>query len=371
MNLQLRIIEHEIEVVCELEVQNHSYSFALAHTLELYNIRNNNLVIEPAAIEACELPFRPAMKKYTFTNLKEGTLYFSYRGPLDGYFLFMQESICHFSMYNGWYPIGFDVIEEYDITLFCDASYELINGTYDQESQCWQYSTKTQEIIDCNIMLINTHKSKRLSNDLVTIYDVENRYEAYIEPFFEHYTSVCHYYEALYGHNPFTHTNIIFLPEKYNLGAYKRDQLIVFTELDRSIEEEQHHLAHELAHAYANGADTSSWEDWLNETHAEWSALLYEEAYNPDLFHQLINTRKKAYETPYVLNPKKKKRPDDVHEAGTLIYYELYELYGRACIETLLQVFDQLEVKNTVSFFEMLCKQHHTNWVKHIQAYII
>ncbi len=33
--------------------------------------------------------------------------------------------------------------------------------------------------------------------------------------------------------------------------------------------------AHELAHEWCSGANCVSWEDWLNETTAEWSMLLY------------------------------------------------------------------------------------------------
>lgn len=370
MKLDVQIEKHELQVICEIEVTQASYTFALSHTFELYNIQNNGRSLIPTRIDVCELQFRPKMKKYQFTNLEKGTLAFSYHGSLEGYFLYMQEEVFHFSMYNGWYPIGFDVVEEYDLVIHCDESYELINGTYDPILHCWTYSTRQQEIIDCNILLLHKYRGQRMQNEFVKFYDLQNRYHTYMQALFHHYTSVCQFYEELYGHNEISFTHIVFLPEKYELGAYKRDHLIVFTEMNRSIEEEQHHLAHEMAHSYAKGADVTTWEDWLNETHAEWSALLYEEAHHPELFVSILTRMKATLQQPYCLNPEKEKRPEQVHEIGTLIYYELYQRYGTECIKTLLRTFDQLEKKDSASFFALLNQQNQQDWVKHIQSYI-
>lgn len=350
MKLDLKIINDEIYVKCEVIVTKDHYSFALLHTLQATQFKNNDRYVNSICKEECSMKFQPPMIKYTFQDLQEGVLSFEYCGKLEGPFLFMQEELIHMSYYNGWYPIGYDVIEEYDITVHCDSSYELIHGQFDKEENVWFYTTRHQTIVDCNIILINKSQALSYINEKVHIYYFDENHKEYMQKYFDRYISVYEYYVSLYENDKIGFNSIVFLPEKYQFGAYKRDHLIVFSEFEKDL----HTLAHEIAHAYASGANVNSWEDWLNETHAEWSALLYEEEHNLSYFEHLLKERYRGYKGNYKLNALSDQRPDDVHETGTLIYYEIYKKYGKDAIKTLLKIFDQLENKNTDSFLRQL-----------------
>ena len=104
--------------------------------------------------------------------------------------------------------------------------------------------------------------------------------------------------------------------------------------------------------------DTKSWEDWLNETHAEWSALLYALDTAPDLFDCLIAELQERYaQRAVALHPADNSRPQDVHSAGAWLYYGIYQQYGRGAIEMLLRIFSQMEVKTTACFISSVAQQ--------------
>lgn len=355
MKLYVKINGKQIHVQCEEEINSDRYNFALAETLNVCNVKNNSKSVSPI-IQDYEIQFLPGMKKYELRDLENGILSFEYSGTLEGYFLFMQEEIYHFSIYNGWYPMEFDARGNYNITLEVDDTYELINGVY--ENKVWTYTTEHQSIQDCNILLVYKEKAFYYVNKNVSLYYFDRKVQIYMKKFMEKYSSIYNFYAEFYGTDKIHHTSIVFLPERYQIGAYKRDNLIVYSELLDDTYEDMHRLAHEMAHAYAIGAETNTWEDWLNETHAEWSALLYEFENEPSSFEKSIKEKMSEIDIKNgCLKPDGNKRPENVHEAGTLIYYDIYLEYGIESIKILLKTFDELENKNTYDFIEALARK--------------
>lgn len=367
MRLDVKIDNEQIIVKCEIEIESDSYTFALAETLNISHIRNNTANVLPH-IEDYEMQFLAPMKKYECSHLEAGSLVIEYSGSLTGYFLFMQEEIYHFSIYNSWYPIWFDSKGDYEVVLEADDSYELINGVY--EKNVWTYTTAGQMMTDCNILLIHREKSFHYRKKNISLYYFDGKLQDYMKEFFDKYAAVYDYYLQFYNADKIGHTSIVFLPERYQIGAYKREHLIVFSEVEADIDENMHRLAHEMGHAYAVGAPTDTWEDWLNETHAEWSALLYEAEKEPHLFEKSIHRKLSAADDKnYSLKPFGDSRPENVHEAGTLIYYQIYLQYGIESIKLLLCTFDELKNKNTADFIRAL-RLKDLRLAKELEIYI-
>lgn len=129
----------------------------------------------------------------------------------------------------------------------------------------------------------------------------------------------------------------------------------MFTAVKEDIPSALHHIAHELAHSYAMGADCYSWEDWLNETHAEWSALLYELEKDEAFFeHCLAKTRERYGDRKLALKENGEEHQEFVHEAGVLVYEKIYRRYGADSIRTILRTFDHLSEKSTAKLLETL-----------------
>ena len=309
--------------------------------------------------EPCRLPFRPPLTKYTFSALYPGTLTFDYTGSLRGFFLFATESLNHFSFYNAWYPMGFDADSDFSVTLQHNNSKVLLNGTYDTVHAQWHYHASHQSFSDCNFLFYDPKAYPCYENDLVRMLFFNPQYQEISSMLSEKYAAIVHFYKKLYDHAPPFKRTIVFLPPDKNApGAYIRDDLIVFGETYPDERRVLHILAHELGHAYATGADTESWEDWLNETHAEWSALLFTLDTAPDLFRQLIAELQARCEANTVsLRPDGNSRPQNTHAAGTWLYYGFYQQYGRSTIEMLLRTFDRIEIKTTACFINEVAHQ--------------
>ena len=352
MNLTLQILpDNQISVCCRAAVNAPSFCFALADSLQIGSIQNNGMP-RAAVAQPCRLPFRPPLIQYMLSDLQPGEVTIDYTGPLRGFFLYEDEALHHFSFYNAWYPMGFDADTDFTVTLLHDDSKVLLNGTYDPADRHWHYHAQQQTFSDCNILLYDPQACAAFENDSVRMLFFDREYRSSAAAFSEKHAAIIPFYQYLYGHASNQKHTVVFLPQSKNApGAYIRGDLIVFGETYPDMRRALHILAHELGHAYAVGADTESWEDWLNETHAEWSALLFAANTAPDLFNTLITELQERYhQQPITLRPNGSARPQDVHTTGTRLYCGIYRQYGGDAVKMLLQTFDQLENKTTASF---------------------
>lgn len=361
MNIELCIREKEISVECYVEVDSRMYEFALASNWQVKEFLNNGEKVENIKQEKCVMQFRPAMTKYTVEGLEKGTLVIRYSGLPQGNFSFLTDKFIHFSFYNGWYPTGFDVVEKYTAVIDVSDEYRVLKGTYDESTKLWTYTASEKGNIDCNIICFNSEKTHMLESDNVNVYWFDDDKTELSTGMFTEYAKVCDYYCSLYGNNKLEHTDIVFVPGDYQMGAYMRDGLIVFTEMSMDMDDMMHVLGHEIGHAYANGADVDTYNDWLNETHAEWSALLFAAEKKPDFFTEMMERyEKEILGTDNKLNLREcgDRRPDNVHVTGTAIYFEIYKRFGADAVAELLRIFDRLEKKNTDAFIEKVSEHN-------------
>ncbi len=113
--------------------------------------------------------------------------------------------------------------------------------------------------------------------------------------------------------------------------------------------------AHETAHNWCHGADTNSWEDWLNETTAEWAALLFAlKSNNKKLFNQILMPKINCYPNLPSIRTTNGSRPAGVHDKGTVLFYKIYLETNFETMEKVLRCFTDLRIKNTHNFIKRL-----------------
>lgn len=358
MKIKLKIKDNKIKVMCSLILDTRRLSFKLAKSLIVEKILyegQKNLVYHAYDLDE---EFLPKLVNYEIDIPGKGEIAIYYQGELDGGFLYASNNLFHFSFYNAWYPIidnYFDyivLIEEFN------DSWQLLHGIYNEVDNSWSYSPRktSDSFIDVNIMLLNKKFFSIKKNDDVEFY-CQHQYEKIIEDYFSVYNQIKSFYLDLYKLNKLEKTSFVYLPKNEGWGGigYKRANLVVSTVPPKKIEESIILMAHELGHAYGNGSEVNSFEDWMNETNAEWSALLFLEKQYPDLFDQRIKRHKEIMEGKTLdLKPNGDKRPDNVHSVGTLIYYKIYEEYGPEMIKEMLKIADGLEEKSTRNFVKAL-----------------
>lgn len=152
-------------------------------------------------------------------------------------------------------------------------------------------------------------------------------------------------------------------------GGYARQGLLVLGGIEAASYEEHHeayvrYLGHELAHLWWHRADPSTWEDWLNESFAEYSALRAVRARygNEALDRRLRDKRENLPDLPLWGFERDDRSTDEairnaealLYRKGPLLLHELAQRLGERpfsavwrhaaeeCIETTAQFLDLL-----------------------------
>ena len=243
--------------------------------------------------------------------------------------------------------------EPVDVTLPDGGEWELVQGERDAERGLWRYTTRGRTIKDCNILLLRRGEWTRLESGGVSVLYCEPSRAAAAEEAVRQCSDIRAFYRSLYGHDgELRDLTLVYLPEGPDKAAYMRDGLVVLTIIPDDF---RHLLAHELGHAHACRADFGSWEDWLNEAGAEWSALLYEREVDPEGFEQRLEVLLKiAGWRSLRLRPEDGSHPDDVHETGVLLFAKICEKYGPDAVRRILLSLDSLGRQDTAGLLAEL-----------------
>jgi hypothetical protein len=159
----------------------------------------------------------------------------------------------------------------------------------------------------------------------------------------------------------------VFLPNTDPNDGYILDRLLIAGGFCKNIPSTIKAFAHEIAHIWCIGADETSWEDWLNETFAEWSALLFVyDCFGNQEFVKGINGHRRECLDPIKPLDGKSTR-SGVHDSGTLMLYELYLLYGKNMIVKLIKIFCKLEKKTTEDFISAVRENDLSNVAGYIE----
>ena len=362
MKLKLWVEGKKIRVECSVFVKKEDFCFALAKSFTITKATCNQREILVQG-EDYDLLDRPPMKKYHFTQLQTGELTFWYEGGLEGLwateqapegpYSCLRDEVFAFSTLNGWYPMEFDA-DLCEVEVQVGKEWRVIGAEYLEEKDVWLYRQTSE--IDCNIIGVCKEKYFVMEDEELSLFFPDERMRDKVEPYYRGYHEIAEFYRSFYGNDKMGKMTLFFLPDiGEDFGGYKRDGLIVFTAVKEDIPSAIHHIAHELAHSYAMGADCYSWEDWLNETHAEWSALLYELEKDEAFFeHCLAKTGKRYGDRKLALKENGEEHQEFVHEAGVLVYEKIYRRYGADSIRTILRTFDHLSEKSTAKLLETL-----------------
>ena len=255
------------------------------------------------------------------------------------------------SYYSVWYPMvrSIDILDHEVIVNGC-ADYYIVNGVYNDTEKTWHY--KGQDLPLYNIIAYKRDILKTVKNPYINIYFLNEQDTKNVEKSACYYKDVLDYYNGgLYPKIKIPKCDMACLmPVLTEGGAYVEDNgLMVTTVLPENDFEIIQLNAHETAHFWCTGAP-GTWEDWLNETAAEWSALMYAlDQENIDLFEHMLKRWDclDVYRTFPPIKTKDGSRPDGVHFRGVALFYFIYKKYDKNAIRTILQTFVGLDNKKT------------------------
>lgn len=278
-----------------------------------------------------------------------------YHGNISGWCNLIEEKRIALSSYSAWYITKTSEQIKYNFLLEDMEDYFVVNGRFDSQKKLWIYGDDEHDV--GNIIALRDGHYHVSKTDNFSFYYLNEAEKVYADNYTHYYDEIIRYYTSVFPTKNINKMDIVSLGMENGGGAYFRKELVVIEKLrfNDDIEAIKRHtitlLAHELGHNWFLGANTSSWEDWLNETGAEWSALLFILSLpNNNLFEKQIDWPLKKYkETPPIRTPDSK-RPDGVHWRGTILFYEIYKKYGKEVILDILQTLASLDKMTTENF---------------------
>lgn len=291
---------------------------------------------------------------------KMSKLKLTYHGKISGWCNIIEEKRVALSFYSAWTILETSEPMSYKFILNNLENYLVIKGTYDSTKKLWIYNGNNK-IDPGNIIALKNGEYKVSQTGNLSFYYLHESEKVHAETYAHYYDKILNYYSSVFRKKDINKMDIVSLGLDNTGNAYLRDELVVIEKLqiDADIETIKEDaislLAHELGHNWFMGADTTSWEDWLNETGAEWAARLFILSLEDyELFNKKFVFLYNEYlKTPPIKTPDGS-RPDGVHWRGTVMFYEIYKKYGTDTIINILQTMSSLNEQTTSNFIKEL-----------------
>lgn len=355
MNIALRFEGKKLLAEAEISLDESvsEVSFILNSGLEISGVSCNEKPV-PITVEAEYEPlFCAEVKKYSVKCGSDfSAVKICYGGKINGWHNIITDNIIELNRYGVWFPCELSCGVNISAEISGCEEYFLVKGEFD--GGLWRYSADEW---DMNIILYRKSVLKTVSGKHISIYYADNSLDGDAEFSRNVFEDVLEYYtKELFNRDYVKHTEMACLyPALTSGGAYKREGLIVCISPGTDEKEAIGVNAHEFAHEWCSGADVGSWEDWLNETTAEWSMLLYCLDRNKTEIFEAMTAEHlaKAPEFPPIKTADGS-RPEGVHTKGTAVFYELYKAFGKETIKSVIRIFVDLDVKTTEKLLEKM-----------------
>ncbi|MTI69054.1 MAG: M1 family metallopeptidase [Firmicutes bacterium] len=226
--------------------------------------------------------------------------------------------------------------------------------------------------IDCSFLASKYFNNNQFKNKVkevdVQVFYIDNSHKIIAKELNDISHSILNSFVSKFGDIKKQNFSIVILPREDG-GGYNRPGLIVLPNLSK--ENSTNHfkylsgkiknykyLAHEMAHLWWSKADMTTYEDWLNESFAEYSCLIsIRDYYGKERFEEIIDKYKEnSKDLPPILNLDREdeKAFDTLYVKGPILLYELEKEMGERMFNKLLCEIHMNEINNTEEFLNKL-----------------
>ena len=235
------------------------------------------------------------LRIYGGKSLRQTRVTINYTSLLDSIdddsFAACDSNMVMLTYYMGWYPTDINheaSTAQIDIHL-SPADYKLTgSGIISRKDGTW-HMDQPWKGFDYTLIASRNLRQKTINRHGHTIEVVSLGFpEADADSVAYHSADILDLYSHLFRHRPNERQLRIFLFPQGGDGAYSRRNFIVCCS-PRYNEWLYQLLAHEIGHFWWNSAPTDNWEDWLNESFAEFSSLCaIRHHLGSDVYHDYI-----------------------------------------------------------------------------------
>lgn len=152
----------------------------------------------------------------------------------------------------------------------------------------------------------------------------------------------------------------IAIADRRSGTGYCRKNLIVMNQDLEDIKYYEMFLAHEISHFWFKDAEINTWEDWLNESFAEYFSLLYMKGKHGEEFYNRRIEKLRAYtkDCPCIYNSdRNSEQGSRIRYKGTVLFHELQEKFGEGSFYKVANELVSLEERNTKALIESIRKK--------------
>jgi aminopeptidase N len=306
-------------------------------------------------------------------------LHFEYSGVIDAWPPWSANVITQgwteMGLYLPWYPYNYDESGPFtfDVNVITDAKYQVRGfGLAERTDRGWhlKWNHPTNDIVLVASRDLETKRIRTGSHTLQVHYtSIE---DSVAESVAEQALSVLDAYEDWFGAVDLTELGLVESKRELG-GGYARPGLIVLSDLTELTEPERHadflrFLGHEIGHLWWRGALTSGWEDWLNESFAEYSALLLlRNQFGEDEFQTRLAQKRGmidgtapiwGFERGNTSTAQQRSEVETIlYSKGPLLLHELAERVGRSAFLDWCHALVDREIRTTDGALALLREQ--------------
>ena len=347
---------HEIEVVGSLELNlshfdDDTLTFYLDRGMEVISFELNGVDIAIIDTSRSDNRFMPMARKI-FIDIgtlskddKISTLTFSYHGKLSELPEIYANRIgvqwTEMGLYYPWFPYSIDQLRSFTYNLSVEApdQYEVFGlGSLGKRNGYTEISNSipTSDIVVCLSEEIKVYLSEIGENKIKIFYHSFDY--TMVHDIAESVTMMIGQYNEWFGNK---NNDICLIESRRKIGGgYARTGGVVLSDLDpedfyKNIIGYEKYFAHEFAHLWWHTANVNTWEDWINESFAEYSALMIiRKKHGQEVFDGIIERKKKAIDdTPPIWDFDRMGEDHGIvhqvlYNKGPVLLYELEENIG-------------------------------------------
>lgn len=261
--------------------------------------------------------------------------------------------------YNAWFPVDLNSKKATSkIRLSIDKGYKVSgSGLVSKNGDIWEI-TQPWHAYD-NVIIaskdLHTSQTKTGNTTIETVYTDFPKKN--IESIIKTSQKVLEYFGGIFPKQKDAYIKFVVKHSSSGGGGYNRKNFISLRIKKYGLRT-QKTIAHEIAHFWATGADSTTWEDWLNESFAEYSALLYiRDNVSSDEFKNRINKYKeRADNVPAIWGYDRSGNSayNVFYIKGAVILHELENKIGSKKLFNILHLKTTKGIKNTGDFLNLL-----------------
>lgn len=318
----------------------HEFYFYLNKNAKIKSLKINNNFVEYKTEDGTN--FMDDLKKIIIKNnfSKKFNLDIVYSYPLDKIenptFIYNPKWI-ELNLYTGWFPFNFESKNySYNLEFKIPKNYQIISSGNIKENNTKTSIKNIDNYKDIPVILSDKFQIFKPKNQNITFYGIELS-EEQIKDIKNTSDNIYDYFETNFEKNDSKNLMIAVNPFAHPM-SYARKGFISLSLKNGFANSDKKTLAHEIGHLWWKNASFGTYEEWLNESFAEFSALKWMEQNLTNVeFKEFLKKYETAYEKPIKIS---QTNPDS-DNWYSIVYFKypfvLYKLEQKIGSKTMLE----------------------------------